>query len=307
VFQFYLKILGPASQATMLRPEGPSVNEAFLIYYELKAKGFADHFHTIQKIPPGKGPKRVDGSGNKLDVARRIWSDFVGNQPFEQVEFDEIQEALDLLRRMPACHDATERWKDEAGYRDMIERADGHEIAEAQRRISDLEHRGHVTKADSEVAHLEAKVPQFRTDSFLELARLPNTVGKMLMSLGAIHSNPFSICSWTNEEERALCRNEATRARMVWDDRLYDLYRTPVFQGAMEGWRSPVLGAADRPSPGLPDGGGPAARTLGFRNTQWLSLPRGPEHRGQSGEVRVGRTYFAGASQPDRTRPGEAC
>jgi len=68
VFQFYLKILTPSSQAALLRPEGPSVEEAFHIYYELKAKGFADHFHTLQKIPPGKGPKWVDSSGNKLGV-----------------------------------------------------------------------------------------------------------------------------------------------------------------------------------------------------------------------------------------------
>ena len=75
MFRFYLKHLSPEAQKATQKAEGPSVPEAFQIYYELKAKGFADdRFHVMQKTVATKGPKWVRSSGNKVKVGSRIWT-----------------------------------------------------------------------------------------------------------------------------------------------------------------------------------------------------------------------------------------
>lgn len=87
----------------MLRAEGPTVGEAYQVYCELKSKGFQDdRFHVRQKTIPTTGPKWVESSRNKVDVDARIWTSFVGEQPFEAVDTEEIQDGLDLLWRVPA-------------------------------------------------------------------------------------------------------------------------------------------------------------------------------------------------------------
>ncbi|MFC5565216.1 hypothetical protein ACFPOC_02125 [Rubellimicrobium aerolatum] len=65
----------------------------------------------------------------------------------------------------------------------------------------------------------------------------------MLLTLGLIHSNPFSVCTWSDGDEKKLRQNEESRARTVWDDRLLDLYRTPVFQGHTEEPGDPLFWA----------------------------------------------------------------
>lgn len=87
IFQFYFKHLSDASQQAVLRPEGPTVSKAFRIYHDLKFRGFQDErFNVIQKTSPKTGPNWVRSSGNKVEVGGRIWSNFIGDQPFETVD-----------------------------------------------------------------------------------------------------------------------------------------------------------------------------------------------------------------------------
>lgn len=84
-------------------------------------------------------------------------------------------------------------WAADYGYRELIERADAMEAAQAERAIAALKRKLTATEADYEAARLDAKVKRFRTDNYLKHARMPNTIGRMLMALGIIHSNLLDL------------------------------------------------------------------------------------------------------------------
>ena len=89
-----------------------------------------------------------------------------------------------------------------------------------------------ASPARIEKARLDARIKRMSASNFLVLARYANRVGKMLVDLQLIDTNPFSICEWTSEEEKKLQQEMGYTERVTWDDTLDTLFGTPVFQGA---------------------------------------------------------------------------
>lgn len=88
----------------------------------------------------------------------------------------------------------------------------------------------HVTLAEREKAVEDAKVKRLSASTFIKHGRFMNKIGKMLHDMQLIDKNPFAVCVWTAEEEKALQMMHGYRPRIVWSDRIHDLFRLPVFQ-----------------------------------------------------------------------------
>ncbi|CUH40979.1 hypothetical protein JSE7799_03720 [Jannaschia seosinensis] len=63
------------------------------------------------------------------------------------------------------------------------------------------------------------------------------------MDMQLIDQNPFSICTWTNDEEKALKSSEGQRRREAWDDRIYDLWNSRIYQEPLEDIGDPLFWA----------------------------------------------------------------
>ncbi|EBA06185.1 hypothetical protein [Sagittula stellata] len=232
-----------SDEARTALAKGPNIElrEAFDLYFELKELGYGDLFGTRQKRFPDKGKDWKRTSGGNARKGRDIWVDVLGNQPFHQIEWTEVDGVLNVIRRIPKYHGKKKNLLNTKGFRDLVERADEQELAAATAAKELLAARGKATPAELERADLDAKIPRLRVATFLRHGRMANRVGKMLKSMKLIERNPFEICSWTNDEAKDMKANEEDRSRMLWDDRIQKLFASPVYQGQCEGKDYPLF------------------------------------------------------------------
>lgn len=224
-------LLSDASQAALQKGPNIELREAFDLYFELKELGYGDNFEAPQKRFPDKGRNWKRTSGGNARKAREIWVDILGNQPFHQIDWTEIDGVLNIIRRIPKYHGKKPTLMNTDGFLHLVERADELELAAATKAKEALANKGNATPADLERAELDARIPRLRVATFLRHGRMANRVGKMVKAMKLIDENPFEICSWSNDEEKAMKANEEDRSRMLWDDRIQVLFASPVYQG----------------------------------------------------------------------------
>ncbi|MBR9765987.1 MAG: hypothetical protein GYB53_21340 [Rhodobacteraceae bacterium] len=227
-------LLSDEARAALAKGPNIELREAFDVYFELKELGYGDLFGTRQKRFPDKGKDWKRTSGGNARKGRDIWVDVLGNQPFHQIEWTEVDGVLNVIRRIPKYHGKKKNLLNTKGFRDLVERADEQELAAATAAKELLAARGKATPAELERADLDAKIPRLRVATFLRHGRMANRVGKMLKSMKLIEKNPLEICSWTNDEAKDMKANEEDRSRMLWDDRIQKLFASPVYQGQCE-------------------------------------------------------------------------
>lgn len=201
--------------------------------FELKKLGYGDNFEARQKRFPDKGRNWTRTSGGNARKARDIWVDVLGSQPFHQIDWTEVDGVLNVIRRIPKYHGKKKNLLNTNGFRDLVERADEQELAAVAAKEV-LATKDQVTPAELERAELDSKIPRLRVATFLRHGRMANRVGRMLKAMKLIDENPFEICSWSNDEEKALKANEEDRSRLLWDDKIQKLFASPVFQGQCE-------------------------------------------------------------------------
>lgn len=238
-----IKKLPPEMQKVLAeKPRGISVIEAIDLYEQLKTMGYGNDFGTIQAAEPAAGDRWAKDSASKTKFARQFWPEFVGDGPFEEVDPCEIRDALEALPRIPAKHGRGGRdWDPQHSFVDLIERSDAWEEHTAAANLARLN--SQATEADREKAVLDAREPRLRAETVIKHRRLIKSVGEMLLALQLIDMNPFDVCAVPARLEDRMKRSEEGRARTIWDDRILDLFRTPVFQGGLEDPGEPLFWA----------------------------------------------------------------
>lgn len=227
-------LLSDKARAALAKGPNIELREAFDLYFELKELGYGDLFKARQKRFPDKGKNWKRTSGGNARKARDIWVDVLGNQPFHQIDWTEVDGVLNVIRRIPKYHGKKKNLINTDGFRDLVERADEKELAVATEAKEQLKAKGTARPAEFERADLDAKIPRLRVATFLRHGRMANRVGKMLEAMKLIDDNPFEICSWTNDEEKDMKANEEDRSRMLWEDKIQKLFASPVYQGQCE-------------------------------------------------------------------------
>lgn len=217
------------------------IDEAFGIYFEVKKAGYGDEFTKSQKRRPNAGTNWVRNSQPGLDVARRFWVDLLGNCRLSEVTDRMLEEALEKLWRLPKLHG--KKFKNVTGFYDLIDAVDSLEIqqeAEVERLIDTSPD---LSEGQIEKLRRDAAIPRIRSETYLKHGRSMGRIGRFLEGLGLLPRNPFARCSWSADEEKQLQAQEEARARIAWDDRLNDLFRTPEFQGRASDPGSPLFWA----------------------------------------------------------------
>jgi hypothetical protein len=263
--------LSPAiRQALREKPRGLSVIEGIQFFDEMKTLGYGNEFGQLQAADPVAGANWVRDSRSKTRFALQFWPEFVGDGPFEEVDAGEIRDALEALPQIPAKHSkGVQDWGPQHSFVDLIERSDAWEEHTGIANLARLT--GAATEADREKAVLEAREPRLRAETVIKHRRHIKAVGEMLLALQLVDVNPFAVCAVSGKQEDRMKKAEEGRARTVWDDRIHDLFRTPVFQGRLDDPGDPLFWAPL------------IARFMGLREEEILQLA--PDDFGRDGGI----------------------
>lgn len=235
-----LKSCSPEILAIMEKRGAMTVDEGFMVYQALKGAGFGEEWQRHQKPDEGVGERWKKSSLPALRTAGKIWGEEFGSTGWAHATEEDIEEAIKLIRRLPKYHGKGNKYS-AASYRALIKKVKAREAAAKDAAEREARRKGCTNEAEIRDIRLTKAEPRIRVDTFLRLVRSANRVGTMLKKLGVVETNPFDICTFTTREEKILKATETTLEREPWDDRLNELWDTPVFQGNAENEADPLF------------------------------------------------------------------
>jgi len=215
-----------------------SLEAYFDLYIAKKIEGFTDEFGEEEVPDEAVGRSWAKSSKNTLQVGKRLWIDLLGNRPFLKISDEDIREAKKKLRRLPETHG-----KSCSETRDLdalIAQTDAEEKRNIEDAVAQAKRSG-GSVAMIEKAKLENLIPRIRVETILKHTRTLNRPAKMLVKLGMLEASPFTKHMISNKSAAAMRKSEEHRDRRPWDDRIYQLFATPVFQGKWEEVGDPMF------------------------------------------------------------------
>ena len=243
------KLLSEKSRAALEKQRGITLAEAIELYFELLSWGYRAPFNKHQKrkaiaekLKTATVEERLsnDHSG-KYRLALDYWTAALGDEPVDEIHVDDVNDALERFWRLPANHSKSE--KDRAKYNliELIEKADGKQ-AQLDKDIAAATDRG-ASSEDIDKMRLVRQISRISVTTYIKHGRVMRAVGEMLEDMQLIDQNPFSICSWSNDEEKRLKSSEGGSKRQAWDDRLTNLWSSPIFQEPLTDVGEPLFWA----------------------------------------------------------------
>ncbi|WP_211241966.1 hypothetical protein [Roseivivax halodurans] len=243
------KLLSEKSRAALDKQRGITLVEAIELYFELLSWGYRAPFHKHQKrqgIPEklkaaSVAERLCEDHRGKYRLALDYWPAALGDEPVDEIPVDEVNDALERFWRVPANHSKSETDRAKYTLTELIEKADAKQ-AQLDRNIETAK-TGGASSEEIDKMRLAGHGARISVATYLKHGRVMRAVGEMLMDMQLIDQNPFSICTWTKDEEKALKSAEGQRKREAWDDRIYDLWGSRIFQEPLEDIGEPLFWA----------------------------------------------------------------
>jgi integrase len=241
------KLLSEGSRAALEKPRGITLVESIELFYELLSLGYKAPFNKHQKR------KKIPDHLKDADVADRLcedhrgkrrlaldyWPAALGDEPVDEIPVDDVNDALERFWRVPANHGKSERDRGKYNLIELIEKADAKQ-AQVDKDIAAETARGSGSEVIDKM-RLEGHEARISVTTYIKHGRVLRAVGEMLMDMQLIDQNPFSICTWSNKEEKALKSSQGERRRQAWDDRIDDLFGSPIYQEPLKDVGDPLF------------------------------------------------------------------
>ncbi|WP_417808795.1 tyrosine-type recombinase/integrase [Thioclava sp.] len=225
-------LLSDDSRAALKEPRGITIKQALTLHFELRALGYSEDFSRPQVRDRAAGKRWEQETKSKNAFADIYWAEQFGETPVDEITPELVDDALELLWRVPRDHNRGASYSIKNGYGYLIERCDADE-AELKRDIERAIAKGALS-GEVDTMRKERSIPRFRVDTYLKHARRLGAVGRMLWDMHLIDHNPFSVCVWSNKQVKTLRRREEGHARAAWDDRINKLFATSIFTKELE-------------------------------------------------------------------------
>lgn len=229
------------SRRALAKARGITLPEAINLFFDLKNLGYQNDFARPQKRDSAAGEKFAKENFSKRRLATEYWPEELGLGPVEEIDPETVNDALERLWRLPVHHGKFAPFLPTDGYQDLIERCDDM-AANLHAKLERMKADG-ATDEEIDRTRIEDQVGRLKVDTYLKHARVLGAVGKMLMDMQLIDVNPFALCVWTNKEVKKMRNREEIKARVAWDDRLYELFRSPIYQEELEDVGEPLFWA----------------------------------------------------------------
>ncbi len=242
-------LLSDVSRAALEKQRGITLVEAIELYFELLSWGYRAPFSKNQKrkrVPENLKTAAVEDRLNedhrgKLRLARDFWPSVLGDGPVDEISVEELNDALERFWGVPANHARSSKDRAKYSLLEKIEKADAEE-AQLEKDIQAAEARG-AGAEEVDKMRLKGHKPRITVTTFIKHGRVLRAIGEMLWDMQLIDYDPFTICNWTNDEEKALKSSEGQRKREAWDDRIYALWGSRIYQEPLEDVGDPLFWA----------------------------------------------------------------
>ncbi|MEM5542648.1 hypothetical protein WNY61_07845 [Sulfitobacter sp. AS92] len=293
-------LLSEGSRAALEKQRGITLTEAIELYFELQSWGYSAPFSKAQRVKPV--PEELKSASledrlnedhrGKLRLARDLWPALLGDGPVDEISTDEMNDALEVVWRVPANHARSAKDRDQYTLLERVERADL-QRAQLKDDIKAAVAEG-ATAEKIDKMRLEGHLPRISVTTYIKHGRVLRAIGEMLWDMQLIDHDPFAICSWTNDDVKELKSDEGRRQREPWDDRFDNLLQSPIYQNPLKDVGDPLFWAPL------------IARFMGMRMEEILQL--GPEDFGSDKGIpylRVRNTIINGLKtlSSERTLP----
>ena len=243
------KLLSEGSLAALKKQRGITLSEAIELYFELLSWNYKAPFnkHRIRKGIPEElktasvEERLCEDHRSKYRLAMDYWPAALGDEPVDEIHVDEVNDALERFWRVPTNHSKSEKDRGKYNLVELIEKADAKQ-AQRDKDIAAAAARG-AGSEEIDKMRLEGRIPRISVTTSIKHGRVMRAVGEMLMDMQLIDQNPFSICTWSNQDEKELKSTEGERKREAWDDRIYDLWGSPIFQEPLDEIGDPLFWA----------------------------------------------------------------
>ena len=271
------KLLSTDSQAALAKQRGITISQAVHLYFDVISLGYKAPFDCARKrkpISPDLFSKPIEERLNedhkgKFRFASDFWPGVFGDAPVDEISFDEVNDALALMWRVPNNRGRSASERERYSTIELIERADAR-ASRGEKKINAARSRN-ASSEDIDKLIKELHVPRVRVDTYVKHGRVLRAIGEMLYEMQLIDHNPFSICTWSKNEVSELKRHEGAHARQAWDDRFYTFLSTPIFTRPLEDVGEPLFWAPL------------IARLMGLRMEECLQL--GPQDFGTNKRI----------------------
>ncbi|TNF12992.1 MAG: hypothetical protein EP320_10450 [Rhodobacteraceae bacterium] len=242
-------LLSDRSRAAIEKQRGITLAEAIELYFELLSWGYKAPFNKHQKrkeifrkLKNAPAEERLcEDHRGKRRLALDYWPAILGDEPVDEIHVDEVNDALERFWRVPANHGKSEKERAQYSLAELIEKADALQ-AQLDRDIETAKDRG-ASSQEIDKMRLEGHVPRISVTTYIKHGRVMRAVGEMLMDMQLIDQNPFSICTWSNADQKDLKRDEGGRKREAWDDRINGLWGSRIYQEPLEDIGEPLFWA----------------------------------------------------------------
>lgn len=243
------KLLSEQSRAAVEKQRGITLPEAIELHYELISLGYSAPFNVKQKRKPTREDLRegtvedrlCEDHKSKRKLALDFWPAVLGDDAVDEIPVDAVNDALMLLWRVPNNHGRSEADRGKFSLLDLIEQADA-TAAKGQHQVDAAIARG-ASAEEVDKLRLAGQVARLSISTYVKHGRVLRAVGEMLWEMQLIDHNPFSICSWSNRDIKELKSNEGARKREAWDDRINELFGSPIYQEPLEEVGEPLFWA----------------------------------------------------------------
>ena len=243
------KLLSDQSRAALEKQRGITLMEAIELYFELLSWGYRAPFNQHQKRKPipdnlktaTVAERLCEDHRGKYRLALDYWPAALGNEPVDEIHVDEVNDALERFWRIPANHNKSEKERGKYNLIELIEKTDAMQ-AQLDEDIATAIADGAGSEAVDKM-RLDGQIPRISVTTYIKHGRVMRAVGEMLMDMQLIDQNPLSICTWSKQDEKNLKQNEGERKRQAWDDRINDLWGSPIYQEPLKDIGDPLFWA----------------------------------------------------------------
>jgi integrase len=230
------KLLSEQSRAALKKRRGITFVEAIELYFELLSWGYSAPFNKHQKRKKitadlANGPledRLAEHHRSNRRLALDFWPSVLGDEPVDEIQVHDLNDALARFWSTPSNHNKSEKDRAKFNLVELIEKADAKQAQSDKIIAVAMAHGAGSEQIDK--MRLNGFVKRISVTTYLRHGRVLRAIGEMLMDMQIIDQNPFEICSWSNAEEKRLKASEGSSKRESWDDRINDLFVSPIFQ-----------------------------------------------------------------------------
>jgi len=235
--------MAPATEAAAPAPKhlrsNLLVSEIFDRYLDMRTAGFVLD-PGAETASPKLGEKFAQTTRPNIESTKRLIIDILGDKPLDGLVVEHWREVMDLLPRLPRAHGKSA--KDRRPVRMVVADTDRDEALSIERERSRLTAlRWPPQEIDAALA--SKKVARLSTATCVRHLRDAARVIDYAIHHGLVGENRLRPLIWSAKEIKRRQAVEATVERMPWKDEIYRLFRTPVFQGALDRDDDPLFWA----------------------------------------------------------------